>query len=770
MLVDVHAIEALLNQTEEFRQILLRGLPFPQSNYFDPTELFRRIRPKDTFLEPDEFLEVMSSYKTILRIIEFLVRKNPADEVEFSHLNDIFSNLETDPNLPIRIDKIIDEQAFVRDNASATLAEIRSRKHRLEIESNRKLNQLLQQAKAEGLINSDVELALRNGRQVIPINAAYKRKIKGFVHDQSATGQTVYIEPEEIFEINNELRELELEERREIVRILKALTDTIRPWLPILEKSYEKLGMIDFTRAKALVAMEMLAQKPKLANGPKLNWIKAVHPLLYLSHKQQGRPVEPLTLDLDEKTRVLVISGPNAGGKSVALKTCGLLQYMTQCGLLVPMESYSEVGVFENIFIDIGDQQSIENDLSTYSSHLLNMRFFVENCNHKTLFLVDELGAGTEPRIGGAIAEAILGEISNRKSYGVVTTHYANLKLMAGKYEGIVNGSMLFDTEKMRPLYRLKIGNPGSSFAFEIAKSIGLPSNVLQQAEQNAGSQDIDFDRQLQDLDLKKSYLDDKEKQLKAADSFLSEIVDKYEKLNRDLETRKAEIIQQARADAKKLLVDSNRIIEYTIRQIKESKADRETTKQAREELAAFAGSQEDKKPTTKPKPQQKKELAYLPDNNNDPLKPGDIVRIKGQENVGEVLAVSGKEAVLMFGNMKMNSKLSSIERVKKSISNDQKGNVRVKATFDINEKAVNFNPLIEIMGMRAEEALAILENYIDEALLLGAKQVKIIHGKGNGILREATRNWLKTLPEVHRFRDEHPDRGGAGATVVDFR
>ncbi len=770
MLTDYHTIETLLSQTDELRQILLRGLPFPQSNYFDPTGLFRRIKPQDTFLEPDEFLEVMASYKTILKIIEFLGRKNNAGGVEFAYLNEIFANLDTDTDLPKRINKIIDEQAYVRDSASDTLSEIRSKKKRLEIESNRKINKLLQQAKSEGLINSDVELALRNGRQVIPINAAYKRKIKGFVHDQSATGQTVYLEPEEIFEINSELIELELEERREIIKVLKALTDTIRPWLPTLEESYEKLGIIDFTRAKALVALQMLAQKPILVNGPKLKWVKAIHPLLYLSHKQQGRTVEPLSLELDEKTKVLVISGPNAGGKSVALKTCGLLQYMTQCGLLVPMESYSELGVFDNIFIDIGDQQSIENDLSTYSSHLLNMKFFVENCNEKTLFLVDELGAGTEPRIGGAIAEAILGEISNKKSYGVVTTHYANLKLMAGRYEGVVNGSMLFDTAKMRPLYRLKIGNPGSSFAFEIAKSIGLPSTLLESAEQNAGSQDIDFDRQLHDLDLKKTELDDKEKQLKAADSFLSEIVDKYEKLNSDLENRKAEIIQLARAEAKRLLADSNRVIENTIRQIKESKAERDITKQAREELAAFAKSQEEKNPISRVKPQNKKEAVFLPDVNTGPLNPGDTVRIKGQQNIGEILEVNEKEAVLMFGNMKMKAKLSSIERVKKSIANDQKGKVRVKAQFDINEKASNFNPLVEIIGMRADEALSTLRVYIDDALLLGAKQVKIMHGKGNGILREATRNWLKTLPEVHRFRDEHPDRGGAGATVVDFR
>jgi len=770
MLTNEKGIDKLLNQTDEFRQIIFRGLQFPQSNYFDPSHLFKRIKPLDTFLEPEELLELMLSYQTILKIIDFLAKKHSGEEISFQWLNQIFENLETDTDLPKRINKIIDDQAVVRDSASPTLSEIRSKKHRLEIESTRKINKLLQQAKSEGLVNSDVELALRNGRQVIPINSAFKRKIKGIVHDQSATGQTVYLEPEEIFEINNEIRELELEERREIVKILKALTDTIRPWLPILEESYEKLGIIDFTRAKAQLAMEMLAQKPRLTNGTILKWVKAIHPLLFLSHKKQGKHVEPLTIDLDNKTRVLVISGPNAGGKSVALKTCGLLQYMVQCGLLVPMESYSEVGVFENIFIDIGDQQSIENDLSTYSSHLLNMSHFLKNCNEKTLFLIDELGAGTEPRIGGAIAEAILEEISSKGSFGIVTTHYANLKLMAGEYDGIVNGSMLFDTANMRPLYRLKMGNPGSSFAFEIAKSIGLPSEILKKAEINAGAQDIDFDRQLQDLDLKKAELDDKEKQLKAADNFLSEIIDKYEKLNNDLETRKAEIMHQARLEAKKLLAESNRIIENTIRQIKEAQADKKTTQHAREELTQFAKKQDEQKVHPKPKPKDKKETIFVPDSNSNPFSKGDMVRLKGQENIGEIFEINEKEAILLFGNMKMKAKLTVIERVKKKLVDKDKGQVRVKTNFDINEKAANFNPQIDIMGMRVEEALSLLRNYIDDATLLGAKQVKIMHGKGDGILREAARQWLKTLAEVHRFRDEHPDRGGSGATIVDFK
>jgi DNA mismatch repair protein MutS2 len=764
-------IELLLNQTEEFRQILLQSLPFPQSNYFDPTEAFRRIKPFETFLEPEDLLDLTLSYETILRIMAFLSQRTSEENLKFPWLATLTADLETDPQLPKDIDRIIDERAEVRSSASPALAELRRRRQRLEVEANRKIAHVLQQAKSQGLVSSDVELALRNGRQVIPIGAGHKRKIRGIIHDQSATGQTVYLEPEEVFEINNQIRELDLEERQEIIRILKTFSDRIRPLLPELNACYHMLGIMDAIRAKALIAIDMLAQKPRINEQPGMQWIKAMHPLLYLSHKAQKKHVEPLDIELKNDSRILVISGPNAGGKSVCLKTCGLLQYMIQCGLLVPMADYSEAGIFDQLFIDIGDQQSLENDLSTYSSHLLSMKHFMERCNSKTLFLIDEFGAGTEPRIGGAIAEAILANLNKKGAFGVVTTHYANLKLMAGKHQGIANGSMLFDTRNMRPLFRLKSGNPGSSFAFEIARNIGLPQEILAQAGDLAGVQELDFDRQLQDLDLKKTELEDKEKDLRSADHFLSEMIDKYERLSGELESRKADIMAQARVEAKKVLADTNRMIENTIRKIKEAQASKEETRQARLEMDQFIKEQEEKLGDTKPKPKKEKKTVPVPERENTPIILGDAVRVEGQQSIGEVVEISGNKAVVSFGSIKFRTKLSSLEKIKKSsLAPAGERKVRVKMAFDINEKAATFNSQIDIKGLRVEEALIKLRRYIDDAILLGVKQVKILHGKGDGILREAVRDLLQGIPEVGRYRDEHPDRGGAGATIADFR
>jgi DNA mismatch repair protein MutS2 len=771
MLTQKDRIELLLNQTEEFRQILLQSLPFPQSNYFDPTEAFRRIKPFETFLEPEDLLDLKLSYETILRIIAFLSQRSGEENLKFPWLATLTADLKTDPQLPKDIDRIIDERAEVRSSASPVLAELRRRRQRLEVEANRKIAHLLQQAKSQGLVSSDVELALRNGRQVIPIAAGHKRKIRGIIHDQSATGQTVFLEPEEVFEINNEIRELDLEERQEIIRILKTFTDRLRPLLPDLNACYHMLGIMDAIRAKALIALDMLAQKPRIKEKPGIQWIKAMHPLLYLSHKAQKKHVEPLDITLENESRILVISGPNAGGKSVCLKTCGLLQYMIQCGLLVPMADYSEAGIFDQLFIDIGDQQSLENDLSTYSSHLLSMKHFMKHCNSKTLFLIDEFGAGTEPRIGGAIAEAILANLNKKGAFGVVTTHYANLKLMAGKHQGIANGSMLFDTRNMRPLFRLKSGNPGSSFAFEIARNIGLPEDILAQAGDLAGVQELDFDRQLQDLDLKKAELEDKGKELRSADQFLSEMIDKYERLSSELESRKADIMAQARVEAKKVLADTNRMIENTIRKIKEAQASKEETRQARQEMDQFIKDQEEKLGDTKPKPKKEKKTIPVPERENTPIILGDAVRVEGQQSIGEVVEISGSKAVVSFGSIKFRTKLSSLEKIKKSsLAPAGERKVRVKMAFDINEKAAAFNPQIDIKGLRVEEALIKLRRYIDDAILLGVKQVKILHGKGDGILREAVRDLLQGIPEVSRCRDEHPDRGGAGATIADFR
>ena len=769
-------IKRLLEQSEEFRQILLTGENHPASNYFDPFAIFERIKLEGTFAEPDELGEIRASLITIQDMIRFLEKKKDEEHFKYPLLKQLSDNILIDPELLHEIDRILDEKNQIRSNASKELSDIRRRKSELENQASRRINQLFSQAKKEGWVAGDSELALRNGRLVIPVPVAFKRKMKGFVHDQSSTGQTAFLEPEEVFETNNEIRQLELDERREIMRILKEFADFIRPYLPVLTEAYLFLGKIDFIRAKAKIAIEMDAQKPRLLNKPIINWIKAKHPLLWLSYKKQKKHVEPLNMELSKEQRIIVISGPNAGGKSVCLKTAGLLQYMLQCGLLVPMIDYSEAGVFNKLFIDIGDEQSLENDLSTYSSHLANMKNFLHNCDDKSLFLIDEFGAGTEPRIGGAIAEAILNELSEKKAYGIITTHYANLKVLAGKKEGIVNGSMLFDTQQMKPLYRLKTGTPGSSFAFEIARTMGIPSPILQNAEKIAGEKHVDFDRQLQDLELKKLEVEEKEKQLKSGDSFLSEMIDKYQKLNSELEKRKNEILNEARREAKKVLADSNRMIERTIKEIRESSAEKEKTKKLRDELDQYAKLQQadTDEPDAESRSQKKKKQKTISaepviEIEEGPIGKGDFVRVKGQETTGEVMETDQKNAMVAFGSILMKTPLKKLEKLSRKSVKKLVKTTKVKYDFDINEKATEFNPNLDIRGNKAEQALIKARHFLDDAILLGMKNIKIVHGTGDGILREALRDYLKTLPEVKRARDEHPDRGGAGCTLIEL-
>lgn len=768
-------IEKWLDQTHEFRQILLSGQPFPVSGYFDLFAIFDRLHLEGTFAEAEELGDLRASLQTIDEVLRFLQSRKSDDQLLYPVLNQLTHDIYLDREIVKELNRLLDEKSHIRSNASPRLSEIISSKTRLEVQAAGKINQLLSTAKKQGWVATDAELVLRNGRQVMPVPAAYKRKIKGFVHDQSATGQTVFLEPEEVFEIHNEIRQLELDQRREIVKILKEFADFLRPWLPDLKKAYAFLGTIDFIRAKARLAIEMEALKPRLQKEPGINWIKARHPLLFLSYKPQKKHVEPLNIQLTPDNSIIVISGPNAGGKSVCLKTTGLIQYMLQCGLLAPMEDYSEVGIFQKIFIDIGDQQSLENDLSTYSSHLYNMRHFLAHCQEHSLFLIDEFGAGTEPRLGGAIAEAILTDLSQKKAFGVITTHYANLKILAGKTTGILNGSMLFDTQHMRPLYRLKTGNPGSSFAFEIAKTMGLPAEILHNAEKIAGAEHIDFDRQLQDLELKKLQLEEKEKQLQSGDAFLSEMIDKYQKLENELEQQKKQIIQQARLEAKQILANTNKTIEKTIREIRESGAEKEKTKMLRQELESFASQHRHVEETTEghASKSQKKKKKQTPKPDvleNSPITVGDTVCMKDGQTPGEVMQVDAKDAVVAFGGIKIKTPLKKLQKIRKAPGGKTPQKARVKYDFDINEKASAFNPQIDIRGQKAEEALVKARRFVDDAILLGIKQLKVVHGTGEGILREALRDYLRTLSEVKRARDEHPDRGGAGCTLIELK
>ncbi len=773
-LTDKQSIDRQLCQAEEFRQILLAGKQFPGSNYYDPEEIFNRLRPEDTFAEPEALLEIKLSLETILAIITFLSRTEENELPAYPRLSELTEGIHIEKQLPGSIDKLIDEKANVRTSASPTLATIRKQKDELYVNANRQIQRILNEGKQQGWIRKDEELALRNNRQVIPVPVAYKRKMRGFIHDHSATGQTAFVEPEEVFEMNNRIRELEAEERQEIVRLLKNFADHLRPMIPDLRKAYNMLGQMDLIRAKAYLALDMEAMKPKVSDHAQLQWYNARHPLLFMAYKKQKKEVVPLTIDLNHDQRILIISGPNAGGKSVCLKTCGLLQYMLQCGLLVPMDDQSNAGIFHQLLIDIGDEQSLENDLSTYSSHLVNMKYFLEHSNDKTLFLIDEFGAGTEPRIGGAIAEAILAQLNAIRARGVITTHYANLKLMAGKHEGMVNGSMLFDTEKIRPLYKLKTGTPGSSFAFEIAKNIGLPGYILDNASLLAGQQDLDFDVELQNLEVRKEELDNKEKQLRQADDLLSELIDKYEKLHGEVEARKTEIIRDARREAKDILAGSNRMIENTIREIKEAGAEKDKTREARSKLEKF--SREQKKnlealPEAASGKTKKKKQPRPPADEIDstPIEVGDVVKIKGQQSQGEVAEVSGKQALVVFGSIKLRTSLPDLVKLKKGTAKRKTAKGHSNLSFDIHEKATKFNPDIDLRGKKSEEAIKALQSHIDDAFLLGMPQIRIIHGKGDGVLRPAIRKFLASVPQVNRYRDEHPDRGGAGITIVDF-
>jgi len=669
--------------------------------------------------------------------------------------------------------RIIDDKGRIRDNASEKLNEIRKRLVRLAAEIDKSVRQVLLQARKSGLLNPGDEITVRNGRLVIPVPASNKRKIRGFIHDESSTGQTVFIEPAEALEANNEILELQNAEKREIINILTAFTVIIRGKADELIESYRFMGLIDFIRAKAALAVKINAVKPLLGSTTAMRWIKAVHPLLYLVHQKQKKHVEPLDLTLDEENRILVISGPNAGGKSVCLKTAGLLQYMLQCGLLVPMNEQSETGIFNDIFIDIGDEQSIEDDLSTYTSHLRNMKHLALKAGKQSLFLIDEFGTGTEPQLGGAIAEAILEHLNKKEAYGVITTHYGNLKQLAMKTPGLVNGAMLFDTREMRPLFKLQIGNPGSSFAFEIAKKTGFPWYILRNAEKKVGKKQIKFDQQLQQLELEKKEVIEKQRQLAVSEKKLNELTARYDELNLNLQESKNKILTDAKEEAARIIDDSNRLIEKTIREIKEAQAEKEKTKQLRGQLKAEAEKVIPSQQKSKPEQSQKKPKAVKPHKKETGLFIGNRVRIPPQQTVGEVIDISGNEAVVSFGSVMMRVPVTRLVNVgdeeyyqKVMLRRSRQNHIM----NDINTRMANFNLTLDVRGMRGEETASAISKYIDEALLLSTKEVKIIHGKGNGILRKIVRETLSTIPQVAHYGDEHVERGGSGVTIVRLK
>ena len=801
---DVAVINTMLRQTREFRRLQEESDDFPLQFFFDMRESVKRIRLEGTHLEENEIFDLRRSLETIAAIVRFLDRGSDEGVYDYPTLHELTEGVLTFPEILRRIDQILDKYGKVKDSASPALADIRMQLHKAEGSVSRTLYSILRAAQSEGLVDKDVTPTVRDGRLVVPIVPGLKRKIKGIVHDESSTGKTVFVEPTEVVEANNRIRELEAEERREVVRILVDFTKLVRPYVNEIIYAYLLLAEIDFIRARAEFAALVGGIEPEVQAAPVIDWISSRHPLLWLALKKQDKPVVPLDITLTRDRHILIISGPNAGGKSVCLKTVGLLQYMLQCGLSVPMSERSTVGVFKNLMIDIGDEQSIENDLSTYSSHLLNMKNMMRQANDGTLLLIDEFGTGTEPQIGGAMAEAVLNQFVKKQAWGVITTHYQNLKHYADSHDGIANGAMLYDRHEMRPLFQLAIGQPGSSFAIEIARKTGIPEEVIKEASEMVGSDYIQSDKYLQDIVRDKRYWENKRQNVHQREKELERTVARYEKEIADLEQSRKDILRKAKEQAEELLKESNKKIENAIREIRESQAEKEETKRIREELNEFkAGVSEidakanddliakkirqiqERKERHKKHKDEKAERerqaaaklreaaskAAKKEGRN--LEVGDSVKIKGLSTVGKIESMDGKNATVIFGGMRTKMPASRLEYVDMAEAKKEDVapvfNVSRETRETIDNRKLNFHQDLDVRGMRGDEALNAVMYFIDDACLVGMSRVRILHGKGNGILRQLIRQYLATVPSVTSFRDEHVQFGGAGITVVDI-
>ena len=836
---DAGVVNEWLSQLREFRRLQEEKDDFPMQYFFDVRESIKRIRLENTHLEEDEVWDLRRSLETIANIVKYLERG--AEETANGELNYPYPALHrmtegvtTFPAMIRRIDSILDKFGKIKDSASMTLASIRHDLQKTEGSISRTLYTILHAAQKDGLVDKDVTPAVRDGRLVIPVAPGVKRKINGIVHDESATGKTVFIEPTEVVEANNKVRELEAAERREIIRILTVFSDEVRPHVFEILDSYEFLAQIDLLHAKAELAKQTKAFEPEVKAEPHLDWIRAIHPLLQLSLEKQGKKVVPLDIRLqgdketgrqedretrrqgDKETgRLLIISGPNAGGKSVCLKTVGLLQYMLQCGLSIPVGDRSTTGLFEDIMIDIGDEQSIENDLSTYSSHLLNMKMMMKQASSRTLLLIDEFGGGTEPTIGGAIAEAVLRQFWQKKAFGVITTHYQNLKHFAEDHEGVVNGAMLYDRHEMQALFQLSIGQPGSSFAIEIARKSGLPEEVISDASEIVGRDYIQSDKYLQDIVRDKRYWEGKRQTIHQHEKSLEHKITRYEDELSEIERQRKEILRKATEEADEPLRESNKKIENVIREIREAQAEKERTRLAREELNTFKEEldnidtrandemiekkirqlQERKERREKRKQEklQRKEEGGKKNEDtaavansqlstlNSQLKAGDTVRIKGLTSVGTIESIDGKMATVIFGGMKTKMRAERLEHAempKQQTTKSEERNANIVGAYGnaskdirdvIDNRKLNFKQDIDIRGMRGDEAISAVTYFIDDAILVGVSRVRILHGTGTGILRQLIRQYLATIPNVSHFQDEHVQFGGAGITVVDL-
>ncbi len=752
---DIDVLKHQLGITDEFMKILQESNAFPEDNFLDMSNILNKAKPENSFLNLEDFFDLKRSLETIYQALRYIHMRRES----YPLLAELCATTSLPYDLTTAISNVIDESGQLKNNASPELQKIRAEIQSTLVFLRKRLEQILRQLKAEEWAKDDAEMTIREGRMVIPLRAEHKRHVKGIIHDTSTSGQTVFIEPQDVVDLNNEIKELANKEKREIIRILTRLTDQLRPHIESLQTAYALAADLDFIRAKAAFSRRIKASTPIVLEQNHLKWFNAYHPLLFLTLKEQEKSVVPYDIELNDNQRILLISGPNAGGKSVCLKTVGLIQYMFQCGLPITAQEGSKIGVFKHIFIDIGDEQSIENDLSTYSSHLRNMKHFLFFGNKNTLCLIDEFGTGTEPQVGAAVAEAILEQMNAQNCYGVITTHYSNLKILAQHTKGIQNAAMRFDADNLEPLYELEIGRPGSSFALDIASKIGLPTALLEAARKKVGSDTFTMEKLLADLDKEKHTLEAQNKSIKAKEKEFNELLSSYTNLKNKLEINRKTALNNAKQEAANLLKEANRRIEETIRSIREAEADKNKTREVRKELENFAEQlvQDSLPAEPKVKPQV---IAGA-------IAVGDTVLLKDQDTLGEVLEIKGKDAVIAVGQLKTTVRLDKLLRMSaREAKKQQKAKIRTSG-FDILQKRADFSTELDLRGARAEEAMGMVSEFMDTALLLSQSELRIIHGKGNGVLRDVVRQTLVRFKQVASVSDEHPDRGGAGVSVV---
>lgn len=769
----------MLSETNEFLSIITTQEEFPLNHFHDATPALHSIRALGSYMSADELFKLRKSLGTIGAISAFFDRKNEEGATPYPHLTTLCSNMQSFNEVMKEIDAILDKFGNIKDNASPLLLSIKQAIQSTTASINGILRRIITEGKMSGILDADVSPSVRDGRLVIPVAPMNKRKIHGIVHDESATGKTVYIEPGEIVEANNTIRELEADMRREIIRILTEMADIIRPHIDDMLVSYDLLGQIDFIRAKALFAQELDCNMPVLEQKPQIEWYHAIHPALFLSLREHNKQVVPLDITLDGNDRILLISGPNAGGKSVCLKTVGAVQYMIQCGMLPPMHANSHIGVFKSIFIDIGDEQSLENDLSTYSSHITNMKYFLQKADNATIVLIDEFGGGTEPQIGGAIAQAILHQLNDKKTFGVITTHYQNLKTFADDSEGIVNGAMLYDRGKMQPLFKLSMGYPGSSFAIEIARKIGLPQSVVEEAIEIVGSDYVNMDKYLLDIARDRRYWENKRQEIHAKQKKIDAIIERYNEQAESLNKERREIIHAARQEAKELLKKSNSTIERTIHDIKRAQAEKEQTKEIRRQLDEFkqriAQEHTDNEGDIKTilphgKKAKKKVPTEKPKVEEVTFNANDNVTMEGNSTVGQIISIEGKHAIVAFGMLKTKVELKKLKKSQAQPKQKSEKSFISRSTSDeMRMRQLNFKQEIDVRGMRADEAIQAVTYFIDDATQFSVRQVRILHGTGTGILKVRIREYLNAIPNVKNYRDEHVQFGGAGITIVEL-